>query len=393
MPRKKTKRSDARYEIKRKMPDGTTKHFYGASVTEATLKYEEERQRIIDAQRKTSGGATYREMAVAYEAYITAPGSHIKRGTINAYKKHLPVQIDYFGDTPMADIDAQSVTGYLERLKVDGKALHTITNARSVLSCVFRFWCANYHGTGNPVQYAEIPAGLKRGKRDEPTAAQRDLINAHPEGCGFWAQLFEYTGLRLGEANALRWDDVDLNAGKIHVERAMPWDHNQPYLETPKSDMAYRDIPILAPLRPALEEGKRAHKSTEYVLSGTDKPLTQSQYEYRWKMYCRPLGLCKSHVRTVTIKGTPYRPEHVVNKTFWEAPDVTAHQFRHFYGTNLYYAKIPDKLAQKLLGHADITTTRRFYQELRDAEDEQYIDELNRYVVEQKSKVVKKSSK
>ena len=36
---------------------------------------------------------------------------------------------------------------------------------------------------------------------EEPTEEQRDLINAHPEGCGFWAWLFEYTGLRMGEAN------------------------------------------------------------------------------------------------------------------------------------------------------------------------------------------------
>ncbi len=390
---KKSKRADGRYDLKRKMPDGTVKHFYGATVAEATAKYEAEQLRILDAQRKTSGGATYREMADAYDAYISAPGSHIKRGTISAYKKHLPSLLSYFGDTPMADIDAQSISGYMERLKVEGKALHSITNARSVLSCIFRFWCANYHGTGNPALLAQVPAGLKRGTRDEPTEEQRDLINAHPEGCGFWAQLFEYTGLRLGEANALRWEDIDLTVGKIHVDNAMPWDRNQPYDETPKSDMAYRDIPILSPLRAALEEGKCSHKHSDYVLSGTDKPLTKAQYDYRWQVYCRALGLSRPYVRTITVKATPYRPEHVVNKTFWTVPDVSAHQFRHFYGTNLYYASVPDKLAQKLLGHADIMTTRRFYQQLREKEDEQYINQLNNYVLDQKNKVVKKSSK
>ena len=41
MPRKRTKRADGRYEIKRKMPDGKYKHFLGATVAEATAKYEE----------------------------------------------------------------------------------------------------------------------------------------------------------------------------------------------------------------------------------------------------------------------------------------------------------------------------------------------------------------
>ena len=41
MPRKKTKRTDGRYEIKRKMPDGKYKHFLGDTIAEATAKYEE----------------------------------------------------------------------------------------------------------------------------------------------------------------------------------------------------------------------------------------------------------------------------------------------------------------------------------------------------------------
>ena len=84
-----------------------------------------------------------------------------------------------------------------------------------MLSCIFTSWCANFHGTGNPVLLAKLPAGLKDGRRVEPTEEQRDLINAHPEGCGFWAWLFEYTGLRMGEANGLQWKDVDLDAGKM----------------------------------------------------------------------------------------------------------------------------------------------------------------------------------
>lgn len=393
MPRKKTKRADARYEVKRKMPDGSIKHFYGDTVTEATAKYNQALQEMLESKKKENGGATYREMQEAYKAYIMPKGSPVKRGTKKAYIKHFPGLLDYFGDTPMADIDAQMVSGYLEKMKLDGKSLHTITNSKSVLSCIFRFWCANYHGTANPVLLAQVPAGMKKGQREEPTEAQRTIIDAHPEGCGWWAQLFEYTGLRMGEANGLQWGDIDLQAGKIHVRRAMPWDRNQPYLETLKSDMAYRDIPILAPLRPTLEERRHNHKSTDYVMSGNDKPLTESQYDYAWKKYCRPLGLCKSYVRKVTIKATSYRPEHVVNKTFWRAPDVSAHQFRHFYGTNLYYAGIPDKLAQKLLGHADIKTTREIYQHLREKEDEKYIQNLDAYVSEQKKKSSKSRQK
>lgn len=376
MAKKKTKRSDGRYEIKRKMPDGKYRHFMGATVSEAMAKYEAAYKAAIIDEQKSNGGATFREMATAYRDYITSPASPIKRGTISSYIKYIPQLMARFGDTPMADIDTQSVCSYMESLKIEGKSLHTITNAKSVLSCIFRFWCANYHGTGNPVLLANPPAGMKRGKREEPTEEQCRIINAHPEGCGFWAQLFGYTGLRMGEANGLRWKDVDLSAGVIHVVSAQPWDKNQPYEETLKTDNAYRDVPILSPLRPLLIEHRRGHADTDYVLSGEDKPLSQSQYEWRWAMYCRPLGLSVKREKHSKIKGQPGKIRTYYK---WTAL-VTAHQFRHLYASNLFYAGIPDKVAQKLMGHADIMTTRRVYQQLRDAENQQYYAQLDSYV-------------
>lgn len=376
MPRKRAKRSDGRYELKKKMPDGSMRHFYGSSLTEAQAKYEVARNEMILQAEKEKVGPSFEEVADAYEDYITGPGSPIKRGTISAYRKYLPPLKEYFSDKKMAEIDAQAVSSYLEKMKVEGKSLHTLTNARSVLSCIFRYWCAHYHGTGNPVQYASVPAGMKRGKRKEPTEEQCRVINEHPEGCGFWAQLFEYTGLRIGEANGLRWEDVDLDAGVIHVRRAMPWEKNRPYLETPKTENAYRDIPILSPLRPSLAEKRRLHKASDYVLSGSDEPLSQTQYEWRWAMYCRPLGLSVQQEKHSKVKGQPGKVRTYYK---WKAV-VTAHQFRHLYASNLFYAGVPDKVAQKLMGHADIMTTRRVYQQLRDAEDQKYYSQLDEYV-------------
>lgn len=375
MPRKKTKRADGRYVLKRKMPDGSYKYFYGRSVTEADAKFREAYNAAISEEKKSNVNATFSEMAAAYKDYITSPTKPVKRGTKNSYLKYIPQLVEHFGDTPMTEIDIQAVSNYLEKMKIDGKALHTITNAKSVISCIFKFWCANYHGTGNPVLLAKPPAGMKKGKRNEPTEEQRVLIDAHPEGCGFWAQLFEYTGLRLGEANGLQWKDVNFEKNTIHVWTTMPWDRNQAYQETPKSEKAYRDVPILTRFRPMLLEQRKGHLETDYVMSGTAKPLTQTQYEWRWAIYCRGLGLAVKQEKHAKIKGQPGKVRTYYK---WKAL-VTAHQFRHFYATNLFYAEVPDKVAQKLMGHADINTTRKIYQELRDAEDQKYIAKLDAY--------------
>lgn len=243
----------------------------------------------------------------------------------------------------------------------------------------FSYWCAEYHGTNNPALLAKLPSGMQYGRRKEPTEEQRRLINAHPEGCGFWAWLFEYTGLRMGEANGLRWQDVDLAAGTITPMQAMPWYKNQPYKEKLKTENAYRSIPILSPLRPLLEAGKAAHRPEDYVMSGADTPLTQCQYRRRWIMYCRQLGLCESYMAKYKVPATSLTPAHTAERLEYK-PLVTAHQFRHLFATNLFYAGVPDMVAQRLLGHADIMTTRRVYQHIREAEDAKYTAQLDAYV-------------
>lgn len=377
---KKAKRPDGRVCIHRSAGLPKPRVFYGRSKAEAERKYQ---QAVLDYKIESMTPKekryTFRVVSVAYEEYIKSDASPVRRGTVNAYCKNFPPMRAYFGDTPMQDIDAQAVRGYLEFLKAQGKSKHSVKNAKSVLSCVFSYWCAEYHGTGNPVPLAKLPAGLPEGGREEPTEEQREIINAHPEGCGFWAWLFEYTGLRMGEANGLQWKDVDLDAGVITPVQAMPWSRNQPYKELLKTKKAYRSVPILSPLRPLLEAGKAAHRPEDYVLSGTDKPLTQSQYSRRWTMYCRDIGLCKSYTKEAKIPSTAQRPERIVQRQEFR-PLVTAHQFRHLFATNLFYAGVPDMVAQQLLGHADIMTTRRIYQHLREDETQKYTALLDAYV-------------
>ena len=380
--KKKGARADGRVQIHRSRGLERDTVFYGRTKAEAEQKY----QQAVVAQALARSGDlqarhTFREVSAAYEGYIEklGRGSPVRRGTVNAYKKRIHPAQEHFGDTAMEDIDTQAVYTYLETMKAAGYSKHTVKNAKSVLSCVFTYWCTNYHGSRNPVLLAKLPAGLPDGDREEPTEEQRDIINAHPEGCGFWAYLFEYTGLRMGEANGLQWKDVDLDAGVITPVQAMPWSRNQPYKELLKTKKAYRSVPILSPLRPLLEAGKATHHPEDYVLSGTDKPLTQSQYSRRWTMYCRDIGLCESYTRETKIPSTSLRPERIVQRQEFR-PLVTAHQFRHLFATNLFYAGVPDMVAQQLLGHADIMTTRRVYQHLREDETQKYTALLDAYV-------------
>jgi integrase len=60
-----------------------------------------------------------------------------------------------------------------------------------------------------------------------------------------------YTFLRPGELASLTWEDVDFEAGLIHVRKAMNWDSG--LNKAPKTRNARRALPIHANLRPLLE--------------------------------------------------------------------------------------------------------------------------------------------
>lgn len=365
MPKLK-KRKNGYYEVKQ---DG--KSYYGKTVKEA-------RNKAAEAANREQGGYTFAEVSDAYLDYIGGKNSPIRRGTYNAYVKNLKKLDAEFGSWQMKEIDAQAVRSFLERMKAQGYKLKTITNCRSVLSCVFAYWCANMHGTGNPVALAGLPPKLERGTRLPPSDEQIRIINEHPEGCGWWAVLFKCTGIRIGEANALRWQDWNWDEGFICIDDAMPWEGNQPYHEDTKSSAGHRIVPILDELREIAFLIYKQHLSTDYVLSGQEKPLTQSQYSCRWTNYCRSIGLASAAKIEVKVAATSVRPARTVMRNKWTA-DVTAHQFRHLFATALFESGVPEDVAQVLLGHADIITTKRVYQHIRDQAIRTSVSKLNQY--------------
>src|SRR5207247_2448192 len=77
-----------------------------------------------------------------------------------------------------------------------------------------------------------------------------------------------YAGLRAGELMALRWDDIDLDTGVIHVERS--YDAKEHEIVQTKNRQR-RDVPIIGALRKHLMELKlRARPGVALVFPRRD---------------------------------------------------------------------------------------------------------------------------
>jgi integrase len=117
----------------------------------------------------------------------------------------------------------------------------------------------------NPVDGVRLPPVTGRRERIASPAEAATLLGALPDEIrGVWAVAM-YAGLRLGELQALRDEDVDLEAGEIRVEQS--WDKVAGPVK-PKSRAWRRRVPIVAALRPHLAAHRLRRGGTSGLFFG-----------------------------------------------------------------------------------------------------------------------------
>ena len=157
------------------------------------------------------------------------------------------------------------------------------------------------------------------------------------------------TGLRKGEALALKYSDLDFDKKTIHVNKTVEWVGNVPNIKNhPKTDAGIRDVPLLDCLIDVIE-----HKNSDELLfpNASGELLRNGNFTRLWNKYRQETGL-----------------------------SITPHQLRHAYATILYDANIDIKTAQYILGHANIQTTMDIYTHLSQSRQDTAAEMLNKFV-------------
>jgi integrase len=159
-----------------------------------------------------------------------------------------------------------------------------------------------------------------------------------------------FTGMRISELLGLSWDDVDLDAGTVHVRTQLSRGRPgvPPTRVPPKTRAAVRDIPLVPQLAETLRV-KRAGAPEAAVgwvfASQAGTPLGLRNAQRR--------GLARAATRAGLENGD------------W--PPIRFHDLRHTFASHLIVDLGLD-VAQvsRILGHAQITTTLSVYTHLFD---------------------------
>jgi integrase len=285
----------------------------------------------------TAARRTLQEAGAAYVDHL----EHVmerKRSTIQDYRGHLRRHlVPFFGERPIDKIDAAQVAQYLKRKRNDGLSSKTVQNHLNFLHGVFAFAIKRGWAQSNPVAHVDRPkknrSPHQRVRFLQPAELDK-LIAVVPNDTlgGIERVLYlaaALTGLRQGELLALKWLDIDWQVARIRVAD----NFTRGQMDTPKSHEG-RSVPMAARLARELED---LHRRSRFRV---DRDL----------VFCHP---DTGHVFDPSKMRKRFK-DHLAQAGVRE---ITFHELRHTFGTQMAAAGAPLRAIQEWMGHADAKTT------------------------------------
>ena len=374
--------------------DGKQVSLYAPTREELYQKELKTRRQIeeIIFKRKHPTVAEYCEKWLLMQSAKVSPAT-LRSYTINMNK----YIVEPLGSMYLSDVTADDIRLALIPLTTKSAGLYSTVNM--LLKCVFysaeRSQLLDYNPCGGISAKGGKQAKKKDALTDEQTKLLLDTVKELPPYTFIMIAL--YSGLRREEILGLQWDCVflDTPAPYISVRRAWRTEHNRPVISTTlKTKAARRDVPIPKCLVDRLREVKEESIS-EYVIADSEgQPLSASQFQRVWKYVtvrtAKPRNYYK-YVNGQSIKYTvtPTLGGHQKNnpKLVYAIDfDVTPHQLRHTYITNLLYAGVDPKTVQYLAGHENSKTTMDIYAQVKYNKPEELCSVVNGAFQRQSSK-------
>ena len=178
------------------------------------------------------------------------------------------------------------------------------------------------------------------------------------------------TGLRVGEALGLRWEDVDFKERTISVNHTLIYYNktgkSNGYsfgVNSPKTKAGERTIPMVESVRKALLLEKNNQElsgiTSKSIVDGYQNFIFVNNWGKVQNLYTLDRAIysiirdCNKEVLD-TAKGKS--KENIVL-----LPKFSCHTLRHTFTTRLCEANVNIKVIQDVLGHADVSTTLDIY--------------------------------
>lgn len=326
---------------------------------------EEEAKKII---AELSQGTYIEEKNISFqdfsaqwiEFYETA--GRVKNSTVFLRKSQLKILLSAFGAMRIKDINKLTYQKMLNDMFSSGYSKKTISGAHEVGKMIFEKAVELEKIKNNPTQYAVIPSQQETiedlEKNEVPRYLEKSELSHFLKVAKDFGEpsdypiflLLSYSGMRSGEALALKWSDINESNCTIGITKTLFREVNnyQKYtLQTPKTKSSRRVIDVDQVLIKVLESHKRRQNSLKMENRKTyhDKDFVFTSENFP--------GYPITAVRLIRRMETLLKIAGL--------PPLTPHSLRHTHTSLLAEAGVSLDTIMDRLGHKSDTTTKGIY--------------------------------
>lgn len=347
------KRKDGRWEgryCKTRNENGKIKYgyVYARTYTDVKNKLERVKKNYFVFHEKNGTEIIIHTFSDVAREWLCYKKPLLKEASLSKYTNIINLHLlPFFRDQDIHNITLEQMesfyNGLLMTKTVKGTALapKTTLDILSVMKAILLYATTKKYMNILPVlryEYRAVPKKLVvLSGRNQKILSTYLCLNLTYRNLGLLICM--YTGIRLGEACALSWEDISLTEGYIYIHKTMQRiqkEHNGKktmiIITEPKTQSSIRTIPLPRQLIQLIKSSKLPMQG--YLLTGSyEKYIEPRSYQYHFK---KILQQCK-------------------------IPQTNFHTLRHTFATRCVELGFDIKTLSEILGHSNINITLNRY--------------------------------
>ncbi len=341
------KRRDGRWEGRVLQQDGKYRSFYAKTYRDVRIKMRNKKEQI-DVVQEIPDSSCWKAAGLFENWLMEGLYSRLKPSTYDSYFRCTQKYVlPHFRQAENTQLTEESILRFIKM--INEKTILSETYRKKILSIFktsLRDISKKQPELAHLLQYVELPKASSQ--KENPVFSVKEqrsiefVVHHSEDKRVFGIILCFYTGIHIGELCALKWGDIDLEAGVMSISRTVcriqNFDGSSPktylHVGSPKSKASLRKIPLPAFLiQLAREQYIESMMENHYMLSGNSHPFDPRIYQRIYK-------------RVLVSSGVRDRKFHAI---------------RHTFATRALELGVDIKTLSEILGHSNINITLNIY--------------------------------
>ena len=329
---------EARYV---KAVDFSGKKKYASVYAKSYYEVKEKRQAALESIRIYQTVPVTRNTTVAQiiEEWLEVNKTHLRCSSFQKYQslylKHIKKTL---GSIPVVYCTTATIQQFCMTKLSEGVSPNTINSVLILLHSSLKHGHRVYNLPMPDIVYFPKEKKLPRVLSTQEQSELTGFLLKDMDTYKFGTLLALYTGLRIGELCALKWDDIEQDRIYVRntVQRVKKSSDNttELYIGPPKTQTSVREIPLPPDIIPIINDFRNKSEGKTYVLGHKYLNIVEPRtIQYNFKKYINTLGF----------------------------ENVTFHTLRHSFATRCVEQGFEIKSLSEILGHSSVQITLSRY--------------------------------